>query len=557
MERNLLLVSLLAFSMATVAEAIVEFLALKGVQHIFGTVSPYSAPILRQISRNETIKLVLCYREDAAILMADGYARAHGAFAVALISGNRNSVPALPGFVHAVCDGSPIVVISAENLAEASCPPYFSQPYFANNAFDMRHGAPLSVASPHSTIQCLSKALRMTTGANKNPVYVSLPHEFLSQETVELPVEYLDDTPAEPAALARGLTERASEMLARAQNPLILLGGGAVWSGAISVAMELAEFLFAPIASSNGKSGIVPEDYPLSIGRLGTQTNVVARQAVAESDVIIVLGCRLEGATLRDVSQSIQPDTKIIQVDIDPHQLGRNLSVQLAIAGDAKRVLQKILVGLKDRGAEKWPTRVIHRMEKIWEQKAARKSHLTRLTRSTDAPIRRLRLLKDVFDEVGQDGVFLGQLEWKHGIQKTHFPLVESFDCPLPGANLPLALGAQLALPDRQVVVFLADNEAINVLGEISTAVQYRIPVLIVIARENYLITPPNGDSVAGDRSVPNFAAAALAMGAFSQKIEKHADIRRTVRQALASRRPSLLEVKVQTSVDHMAPRIS
>lgn len=541
--------------MATnIAEAIVEYLTLKGVRHIFGTLSPYNAPILRQIRRNEKIKFVSCYREEATILMADGYARAHGAFAVALISGTPTSMPALPGFVHAVCDGSPIVVISAETPAKPSWPQYFSQHYFAKLGFDMGHCELASVASPHSTIQFLSKALRKTTGPRKNPVYVRLPHEFLSQETIENPAEYLHDTPAEPV-VARGLIEQAAVMLAGAQNPLILLGGGAVWSGATSAAMELAEFLFAPIASSNGKSGIVPEDYPLSVGRLGTQTNVVGRQALAESDVMIVLGCRLEGDTLGEVCRNVQPDSRIIQVDIDPRQLGRNCAVQLAIAGDAKRVLQEILACLKDRGAEKWPTRVIHRMQKIWEQKAAWKSQLSRLTRSTDAPVRRLRLFKDLFDEVGGDGVFFGGLEWKHGIQRTHFPLVESFDCPIPGANLPLALGAQLALPDRQVVALLPQDQAMHVLSEISTAVEYQIPVLMVVARDKNNPMPlASGEVAAGHRPVPDYVAIALAMGAYADRIENLADTRSSIRQALASRRPALLEVNVASSVDGADP---
>jgi thiamine pyrophosphate-dependent acetolactate synthase large subunit-like protein len=269
---------------------------------------------------------------------------------------------------------------------------------------------------------------------------------------------------------------------------------------------------------------------------------------------MIVLGCRLEGDTLGDVCRNIQPDSKIIQVDIDPHQLGRNRPVQLAIAGDAKRVLQEILACLKDRGAEKWPTKVIHRMQKIWERKAAWKSQLTRLTRSTDAPIRRLRLLKDVFDEVGRDGVFFGELEWKHGIQTTHFPLVESFDCPIPGANLPLALGAQLALPDRRVVALLADDQTMHVLSEISTAVEYQIPVLIVVARDKNNPMPlPSGDLAAGHRWVPDYVAIALAMGAYAERIENHADTRSSVRQALGSRRPSLLQVNVHSSIDDAA----
>ena len=557
--------SALAFKllfMVSVAQAIVDFLDLQGTKYIFGNVASHTTPIVEHVSRGQRLKFISSYHEQAAILMADGYARAHGAFAVALLSGTNAWFQALPAFTHAAFDGSPVVLITAEDQMEyRSSRRHLVRTYSEDVGFNQENWSPAIVSSPHTTIQTLSKALRRVMVGRKEPVHVRIPYNFLSQETAEDPSQHTRRESSDPAALDSGLIRQAAEMLAEAANPMILLGGGAIWSAASAEAMELADFFFAPIATSNGKSGMVPDDYPLSVGRL-VKPNEVALQTLAEADVILVLGCRLGGDALGDLSGGLlKSDVKLIQVDIDPHQIAPSQLVQLGIVGDIKLVLRDILACLKERGAEKWPTRGIQRIQEISERKAIWQRQWNRMSRSTESPIQRVRLLKHIFDEVGPEGVFFGATDWTHGVVTSHFPLVESFQFPIPGANLPLALGAQLALPERQVVALLEGDQAMTVLGEIATAVKHQIPALVVIPRDGPSASGetqlPNGGGIRVDYSLPNFAEIAQSMGAYSETVENPIHIRPAVRRALTSQRPSVLEVVVKSPVEDLQVYLS
>jgi thiamine pyrophosphate-dependent acetolactate synthase large subunit-like protein len=309
---------------------------------------------------------------------------------------------------------------------------------------------------------------------------------------------------------------QACELLINAQRPVILLGGGVVWSHANAEAMELGEFLFAPLVTSSGKSGVVPDDFPLSIGRLGNEANKVALQTVREADVVAAFGCTFNYRTT---------------------------------------------FALRQMGAEKWPSRVIQRIQEVWERKETWSNEWSRLARSSDVPIRRLRLLKDIIEEVERDGLVFGELLWKNCLKTSSSPLIESEDFPLSGAHLSLAMGAKLALPNRQVVAVLGDGQFMTAITDLATAVEHGIPVLVVVARNGC-----NGQAkaiqaqfyqgryIGVDHPFPNLTDVALSLGAYGERVESPSEIRPAVRRGLESQKPSLIEVVVTSSIGDLKP---
>ncbi len=548
--------------MITVSQAIVEFLKAQGIRHLFGKIGEDVLPILDHLTTEQSIQFISTYREEAAVVMADGYARVTGLPALVLLSGGGPVTRTVAAMEQACCDGSPVILLCGETARDRI---YAEQPAEYQNPlgplFQMARSS-FRVTNPDKAVYTLEQTYRSAASGKKGPCYCGIPRDLLSMETSEKIRHY-------SRFMASGLStgdptsiRQACELLVQSQRPVVLLGGGVVWSHASTEAMDLAEFLFAPIVTSNGKSGIVPEDYPLSVGRLGSKANRMALETLAEADVVVCFGCTLNRQTTFGFSQDIfSPDVKMIQVDIDPLQIGRNYPAALGIVGDAKLVLREMLAQLRQMGVEKWPSRVIQRMQKVWERKEGWSREWSPIARSVDRPIRRLRLLNDLSDELGREGIIFGELEWKHCLTTAFFPLIESYDFTFPGAHFPLAMGAKLAFPDRPVAAILGDGQFTTTLTEIATAVEHRISVLAVIARNGCYgsakaaqIQFHGARYIGVDHPYPNFAEVALSLGAYAQQVENPLDIRPAIRRALESNRPSVIEVIVSSSIADLKP---
>jgi thiamine pyrophosphate-dependent acetolactate synthase large subunit-like protein len=547
--------------MIPLAQAIVEFLKTQGVRYVFGKVGEGLLPILDSLASQGSIKFISVSREENAVLMADGYARTERQPGIALVSGGSGAAQTVSALGQAFYDGSPVILFSSESpavqVAREGSKAIEQSLLFRNLT---RHSC--RVANPRSAVQDLEQIYRSAMSGRKGPAYCGIPTDFLAQETSERIRHHskfmsLGLNPADPE-----LIRQASELLIKSQRPVILLGGGTVWSQAATEAMDLAEFLFAPIAISNGKSGIVPDDYPLSIGRLGSKANKVALETVAEADVVISFGCTFDHrTTLGPAEDLFSPDMKMIQVDIDPHQIGRFYPIEIGIVGDARWVLRGILACLREMGIEKWPSKVIQRMQMVWKRKEAWNNQWSRPARSADKPIHRLRLLKDLVDELGREGIIFGELEWKHCLNTSFFPLIESHDFPVSGAHLPFAMGAKLALPDRPVVAFLGDGQFMAILNEITTAVEHHVPILTIVAHNGCYGRAKatqtqfhDGRYIGVDHKYPDLADVSLCLGAYAERVENPLDIRPAIRRALDCNRPAVVEVLINGSIGDLKP---
>src|SRR5713226_5317776 len=313
--------------MITVSQAIVEFLKAQGIRHLFGKIGEDVLPILDQLTTEQSIQFISTYREEAAVVMADGYARVTGLPALVLLSGGGPVTRTVAAMEQACCDGSPVILLCGETARDRI---YAEQPAEYQNPlgplFQMARSS-FRVTNPDKAVYTLEQTYR-SAASEKIRHYSRFMASGLST--------------GDPTFI-----RQACELLVQSQRPVVLLGGGVVWSHASTEAMDLAEFLFAPIVTSNGKSGIVPEDYPLSVGRLGSKANRMALETLAEADVVVCFGCTLNRQTTFGFSQDIfSPDVKMIQIDIDPLQIGRNYPAALGIVGDAKLVLKEMLVQL-------------------------------------------------------------------------------------------------------------------------------------------------------------------------------------------------------------------
>jgi thiamine pyrophosphate-dependent acetolactate synthase large subunit-like protein len=552
--------------MLPVSHAIVEFLKIQAFQYVFGKVGEGILPILDGIANQDSLKFISAYREEAAVLMADGHARAQKRPAVAILSGGPAAAQAFAAIAQAYYDGSPVVLISSElpsshlNKEESATRGWPQEAIFKKiTRFAAR------VPSPERVIETLEQAYRRAVSGRMGPVYCGIPFDLMELETAESIHHHRQFSSVSAPLGDPNAVRRACEILITAARPVIVLGGGAIWSQASLEVVELAEFLFAPIITSPGKSGIVPDDFPLSIGRLGYKTNRIASQTVTEADVLISIGCTFNDRTTFDFSPKLfSPVLKIIQVDIDPATMGRNYPIDVGIVGDAKAVLNQIISDLRQIGAEKWPSRVIQRIQKVWERREAWANEWSRLARSSDVPIRRLRLLKEIVEEAGREAVIFGELLWKDCVRASFFPIVESDDFPVTCSHLSFAIGAKLALLNRPIIAIVGDGQFAAALSDLATAVEHEIPVVIVIPRNGCNGAAKasqaqlySGRYIGVDHPFPNFAAVAVSLGAFGERIENPSEIRGALRRALDCGKPAVLEVVVNDSVTELIPTVS
>ena len=545
-------------AMTPVSHAISEFLKLQDFHFVFGKVGEGILPLLDAIARQQSLKFISTYREEAAVLVADGLARTSGTPAVVLLSGGPASAHTFAAMAQAYYDGSPVLLISSDvpstylGKRESVTRTWPQQAIFEKiTRFAARVGA------AHSVIETLEQAYRSAVCGRKGPAFCAIPSDLMTAETPEKLQHHTQFVSQAPPAGDLDTVHRACEILVAAQRPVILLGGGSIWSRASSEAMELAEFLFAPIVTSNSKSGVVPDDFPLSIGRLGCENNRIAVQTVAEADVLIALGCSFNDRTTFGFSRNLlAPTARLIQVDIDPAQLGRHYPIEIGIAGDAKAVLTQILSFLRQIGAEKWPSRVIQRIQKVWERRELWINEWSRLARSSDVPIRRLRLLKDVVEEVGRDAIIFGELLWKYCLKSSFFPLIEPDDFPVSGSHLSFAMGAKLAFPSRPALAILGDGQFGTALSDFATAVEHGIAIVAIVTRNgcNAQAKAAQARLYAGryigvDHQYPNFADVAVSLGGYGERVDNPSEIRTALRRALDSQKPAVVEVVVDDSL--------
>jgi len=378
------------------SKAVWECLKAEGVKHVFGIpggaiISTYDA-----LYEDSEITHILTRHEQAAAHAADGYARVSGKPGVCMSTSGPGATNLVTGILNAFMDSSPVVAISGQ----------VATPAIGTDAF--QEADMLSLMLPitkHNfiihTIDELPKTFRMafkiaTTG-RPGPVHIDLPKDVqISKADLTIPAKIrytktfkLDPTPAE--------VSRAVEMLVHARQPVIYAGGGVVWSNAHQELVELSELLQAPVVTSLLAKGVIPENHPLSLGMLGMHGRMVANLAVTECDVLFAVGVRFSDRATGDISH-FAPRAKIVHVDIDRVEIGKNVRVDYAIVADAKRTLKAIVKALKEHARRGRTSEWLKRLNNLRKELDPRMDY-------DEVPIKPQRAIKDIMETVGEDAI--------------------------------------------------------------------------------------------------------------------------------------------------------
>ena len=484
-------------------------------------------------------RMIDTHHEQAAAMMAHAYTRVSRKTGVCMASSGPGTINMLTGVANAFVDASPLVAIGGSSPRVSLGMEAFQEidqvsmfrpaTKWAERVYDARRIPEL-----------VETAFRQTITGRPGPVYLDLPGDVLGEAVDESRLSYPAPCRPAPRSLGEpGAVTEAIALLARAERPLVLGGSGVWWSDAAAAFQAFIEATSIPFYTTPLSRGTVPEDHPLAF------LNARAK-AFAEADVILSVGTRFNY-----VVQFLRPprfatDLKVIQVDVNPSELGHNRPVDVPIAGDARAVLEQLTAQAKgkvDPGRyAKWTAR----LRSIDDDKQL---EMNKAMSNDQVPIHPLRLCKEVKDFMRRDAILVvdGQEILNFGRQSipTFVPghRLNSGPFGCMGVGLPFGLGAKVAKPDAQVVVLHGDGSYGINANEMDSAVRHNIPVLAVISNNGGWTADPEQNKPGRNLGYTRYDRVAQDVGAHGEFVEKPDDIRPALERAWASGKPSVVNV--------------
>jgi acetolactate synthase I/II/III large subunit len=532
-------------------QAVVEALCLEGVRYIFGVVGSCYVEILDALYDRSDIQFLGVRHEQVAAHMADAYARAGGLPGVCMATNGPGATNLITGVASAYVNHAPMIVITGAPMISQMLRDSF-QELDQLTLFRPVTKAQIQIQRGDRVPELMRYAFRMAMAGKKGPVLVDLPRDMLN-ETAEMEFIAPDRYRwAQRDAGDAALVQRAAEVLNQARSPVIIAGGGVIWSEAQADVLALAEQLSAAVVTSYGRNDAVSHDHPLVIGAFGRAGSPEAAEAVRAADVILAVGTRLAHFTTFFDYRFIPEQAKIIQIEVDEKELGRHYPLAVGILGDAKAVMGGIRQQLAPKAHD------VARVATIQEWRQRRQQRLQTVSASESLPLKPQRVYRALREVLPRDAIVTidAGAAASHAYNQLDFYTPRTFITPgdlgSVGAGFPSALGAKLARPDRPVVCLCGDGGFLMTSQDLETAVRERIPVVTVVMTNNcwgsekaYQKYFFNERYVGSDFGNPPFDEYARLFGALGLRVEKAAELRPALEQALAATIPSVVEIPV------------
>jgi acetolactate synthase I/II/III large subunit len=552
-------------------EAVVRMLQLHGVEIAFGMGGFQPLPYYDALARQQQIRHVLIRDEKHGAFMADGYARIKNRPAVADATLGPGATNLISGLAEAFGGSIPLIALTGEvnGLIGGRAATQES-----DQVGMIKPTAKMSIALDRieRVPELIRRAFTVATGGRPGPVHLNVREDVMHGR-----YDFPDgDLYAASEATAAGrrrirpdaqLVERAAEALRGAERPVILVGGGVHLAEGWHELTALAELTGIPVATTMSGKGAIVDQHPLSVGLFGRYSRF-ANDLIKRADVLLVVGCKLgEIATSRWTL--LPPDATIIQIDIDPTELGKVYRTELGLWGDAKLALADLaaaLSGDRPRMAERALQQAaeVEQRRQVWAVDADPNYH------SDERPIHSARLLHELRAALPDDAILVADggfaAHWSGLLFDVRVPgrtYIANRGHAAIGYGLSGAIGAKLAAPDRVVVALCGDNGFAMALAELETSRRVQAPVIAVVVDNMTLgYVKALQHSLYADRFISvdfldvDYGAVARQFGCYGARVEDPAQLRPVLREAIASGNTAVIDVMVTTDPAKMLPGI-
>lgn len=542
----------------TGAYALLDSLKRHGVEHIFGYPGGAILPIYDELYHWETrgeIKHILVRHEQGAAHAADAYARATGKVGVCFGTSGPGATNLVTGIATAHMDSIPMVIITGQVPRHAIGTDAFQETDIYGITLPIvKHS--YVVRDPRDMARIVAEAFLIASSGRPGPVLIDIPKDVGFEEFNYIPVEpdtvklpgYRPTVKGNPRQINQALN-----LMRRARQPLLYVGGGAITSGAHAELRQLAEIFQIPVTTTLMGKGAFDESHPLALGMLGMHGTAYANFAVSECDLLVAVGARFDDRVTGKLDQ-FACHAQVIHIDIDPAEVGKNRAPEVPIVGDVRQVLNNLLRRYKELNIPPEPEQTKEWLARIerWRQDYPLQVPQYPDTLSPQEVIAELgRQAPDAYftTDVGQHQMWSAQF-LKTGPRRW----ISSAGLGTMGFGLPAAMGAKVALPDEQVICVAGDASIQMNIQELGTLAQYGINVKTVIINNGWQgMVRQWQQAFHGERyscsnmeaGMPDFVKLAEAYGVKGIAIKSRDELKDAIAQILAHDGPVLVDVRV------------
>ena len=521
----------------------------EGVDTIFGFPGGVVIDIFDELSRTD-IQHILVRHEQGAAHAADGYARAKGSVGVCLVTSGPGATNTVSGLASAHMDSIPVVALTGQVPTKL----------IGNDAFQevdivgitrpcTKHN--YLVKRTEDLARVLKEAFHIARSGRPGPVLVDLPKDVTQGKARYKPLPE-PRMPSYNPTYTPNIKQlrRAVSLIREAERPVVFSGGGVILSGASKELTEFAKKLHAPVTASLMGLGSFPGTDPLWLGMLGMHGTYRANMAIGACDLLIGIGVRFDDRVTGKV-ETFAPNAKIIHVDIDPTSISKNIPVTVPIVGDCGSALKGLNSLLNEE-----KVKITKKSRKPWFDQIEKWKSTQPLRYEQGDVIKPQYVVEKLYEltkgkaiittEVGQNQMWAAQ--YYHFERPNCFITSGGLGCM--GFGLPAAIGAQVACPDKLVVDVAGDGSIQMNIQELATAVQYRLPVKVVILNNRYLGMVRQWQELFYEKRYeatdlehgPDFAKLAEAYGAVGLKATKPQEVVSVLKQGLESPGPAMMD---------------
>ena len=542
------------------AEIVIECLKEQGVDTVFGYPGGAILNVYDELYKHrDEIRHILTSHEQGASHAADGYARATGKVGVCLATSGPGATNLVTGIATAYMDSIPIVAITCNVGVSLLGKDSFQEIDIAGITMPITKYS-FIVKDVTKLADTIRKAFRIAKTGRPGPVLVDIPKDITAKVTEYIPEELgkctKEDSSRKTPRMDEQRVDRVISMLEEAEKPFVFVGGGAVLSGASQELKEFVDKLDAPVTDSLMGKGAFPGTDPRYTGMLGMHGTKASNFGVSECDLLVVMGARFSDRVTGN-TEKFAKNAKIIQLDIDPVEINKNVLITEEIIGDLKDVLKTLNKRLKQQNHAEW-------LEKIqgYKEKYPLKYHPNVLSGPflVEEIYRQTNGEALIVTEVGQHQMWAAQY-YKYTKPRT---LLTSGGLGTMGYGLGAALGAKTGCPDKIVVNIAGDGCFRMNMNEIATAVRHNIPIIQVVVNNHVLGMVRQWQDLFYDerysatvlRDAVDFVKLAEAMGAEGMRAVSQEEFKEAFSKALTLNRPVVIDCQIDSD-DKVWPMVA
>ena len=548
----------------TGGEIVLEVLLRHKVEVVFGMPGGASLPLYDALARRGGVRHYLCRHEQGALHMAQGYARATGKTGVVFVTSGPGATNTVTGLVDAKMDSTPVLVISAQ----------VARNLIGKDGFQEADVVGITLpATKHNEIvlnagdveRALEDAFRIAATGRPGPVLVDIPKDVLLEKT-GFPARTATGRNGRKHGLS-GDVEDAARAFCEARRPVIYAGGGVIISGAHAELKDLADASHAPVALTIMGLGAFPGSDPRFLGMLGMHGLYAANMSLYESDCILAVGVRFDDRVTGKLSE-FAPHAKIIHLDIDAAEIGKNRKADWAIVADAKEGLQRFTAEVRQYLSEGRAGRA-EALEEWWKVLKGWKKDQPLSFKPKPGKILPQQVLQELQKQTAGDVVVVTDIG-QHQMWAAQYMVVDeprrfisSGGLGTMGFGMPAALGAQIGVPGRRVVAIVGDGGFQMTYQEMALLMGGDIPLKILVMNNGYLGMVRQWQELFYEKRYlgvdlaqsPDFVVLAQAFGVRARRVTDPAGLEAAIREMLTHAGPYLLEARIDHA-EHVFPMV-